>query len=219
VVGDAGRDQAIRITFTSLPAPFGACEGTEMWVTEPQEVCSLPGASDPAACGSAPVFKIAGLSCNAGKAAFIDWTEVGEFYVTHPAIVPTHVPPGNPPVVAEYSVQVLDGSCAFNDEGNFSSPLVLQSSIFGDVTGRFDPDTSVWVAPNGTADIFPDILGLIDAFSTQPGNMTKIRADIEPCILDFTINFTDVVFAIDAFRGLPFPFGPGVRDCPQDPCD
>ena len=181
----------------------------------------MPGVDDPAACGSAPLFQIATLSCNPGAAFVTDWTTVGEFYVTHPAIVPTRVIPGDPPVleVAEYSVQVLDDSCTADNEGDFSAPLVLQSSIFGDVTGLFDPDASVWVAPNGTADIFPDVLGLIEAFAFQPGNMTKIRADIEPCILDFRINFTDVVIAIDAFRGLPFPFGPGVRDCPQDPCD
>ena len=96
--------------------------------------------------------------------------------------------------------------------------MVVRTSIFGDVTGLFDPDTSTWVAPNGTADIFPDILGLIGAFGNQPGNMTKIRADIEPCTPDSKINISDITFAIDAFRGQPYPFGPGVLVCPLDPC-
>ena len=147
---------------------------------------------------------------------------MGEFYVTHPAIVPTRVvSPGNPPTLelAQYDVQVLDGSCAADNEGNYSSPLVLQSSIFGDVTGGFDPAAPVWVAPDGIVGIPSDILGLIAAFGSQPGNMTKIRGDIEPCILDFLINISDITVALDAFRGLTLPFGPGVLDCPQDPCD
>ncbi len=59
-----------------------------MWVTEPQDVCSLPGVSDPAACGSAPLFRIAGLTCDQGQAHATDWSLEGEFYVEHPGIVP-----------------------------------------------------------------------------------------------------------------------------------
>ena len=34
-------------------------------------------------------------------------------------------------------------------------------------------------------------------FSNTPGNPTKMRADIEPCILDFKINIIDIVRALD----------------------
>ncbi len=55
-------------------------------------------------------------------------------------------------------------------------------------------------------------------FSNTPGNPTKLRADIEPCILDFKISIIDIVRGSDGFRGLPYPFAPGLDDCPQDPC-
>ena len=120
--------------------------------------------------------------------------------------------------VAQYDVQVLDGSCLADNEGNYSSPLVVTTSIFGDVTGGFDPGATLWVAPENVVGIPTDILGLIAGFGNQPGNMTKIRADVEPCSLDFKINIIDIVRMLDGFRGLPYPFGPSVLDCPSDPC-
>ena len=38
-------------------------------------------------------------------------------------------------------------------------------------------------------------------------------------MLDFKVNISDVVHILNAFSGLPFPFGPGLFDCPLDPCD
>ena len=92
-------------------------------------------------------------------------------------------------------------------------------SVFGDITGEFDPGAVVWVAPDGLVGIPTDILSMIAGFGNQPGNPTKLRADVEPCFLDFKINIIDIVRALDGFRGLPFPFGPGVLDCPSTPCD
>ena len=82
----------------------------------------------------------------------------------------------------------------------------------------FDPGAVVWVAPDGVVGIPTDILSMIAGFGNQRGSPTKTRADVEPCVLDFKINIIDIVRALDAFRGLPFPFQPGVLDCPASPC-
>jgi len=208
--GAAGATQAIRVIAESLPEPFNIWNGTAFWATEPVQVCSLPGVEDPSGCGSAPLFNVSGLSCDPAAAAFIDWpaTTGGVISITHPAIVPG----------GQYTIQVLDQSCDAGDAGNFSAPLAVTNSVFGDITGGFDPGNGLWVGTDGTVDIPSDILSMIAAFGNQPGNPTKLRADVEPCVLDFKINIIDIVRALDGFRGLPFPFGPGVLDCPQDPC-
>ena len=96
--------------------------------------------------------------------------------------------------------------------------LEVVSSVWGDLSGPFDPDAGLWVAPDGRSDIVPDIVAAIGGFANSPGNPTKMRVDVDPCILDFKINIIDIVHLLDAFRGLPYPFGPGFRDCPLDPC-
>ncbi len=208
VAGDPGQTQVIRITLVDLPGAFAGWNATEMWVTEPRDVCSLPGVSDPTACGSNPLFRIAGLTCDQDEAHEADWSLEGEFYVQHPGIVPDGL----------YDVQVADNQCDLTSSASFSPVLAVTNSKFGDICGLFDPVNVLWVAPDGSSDIFPDILSLIDAFGNKPGNPTKLRGDVEPCILDFKINISDITVAIDGFRGLSFPFEPGVMDCPPDPC-
>ena len=61
-------------------------------------------------------------------------------------------------------------------------PIRLRGET-GDVSGQFDPDAGVWVAPDGRADILPDVVAAIAAFSNSPGNATKMRVDMEPCVL------------------------------------
>ncbi len=129
--------------------------------------------------------------------------------------------------VAEYApfdLHDLDNLCRAAEPPDESGALVVESPIWGDVSGQFDDNSlgqnsgPLWVAPDQSADIFPDIVAAIEAFSNRPGNPTKTRADVEPCLLDFKINITDIVLLLDAFRGLPFPFGPGMSNCPTDPC-
>ena len=60
---------------------------------------------------------------------------------------------------------------------------------------------------------------MLAGFSNLPGNIAKLRGDIEPCVLDLKINMPDVLHALDGFRGLSYPFVPGERGCPEDLCD
>ena len=99
--GDPGQTQYIRIRFTSLPEPFDAWNGTNLFVTEPVDICSLPGVDDAAQCGTAPTFKVAELTCDSAQGFFTDWTLVGAFHVQHPGFVPG----------GQYDVQVIDVAC------------------------------------------------------------------------------------------------------------
>ena len=118
-----------------------------------------------------------------------------------------------------YEVQLVDNGCDLADDDSFSPVLEVLNPVWGDIGGSFDPAASIWTAPDGVVGIPTDILSMIDAFGNKPGNPTKLRADIEPCILDFKINISDITRALDGFRGLPYPFGPGVLDCPVNRCD
>ncbi len=75
--------------------------------------------------------------------------------------------------------------------------------------------TTPCTPPDGRVDIVTDILAIIAKFGSRPGAPAKIRVDLEPGMLDMKINITDVTFALDAFRGLPYPFAPSTTT----PCD
>ncbi len=211
--GSVGQVQAIRVRLRDLPPPWDAWSGTEMWVTQPQDVCNLPGVVDPGNPACAGTFKMAGLSCDPGQAFFTDWSTLRTVYIHDEFIVPSQ--PGDPAV---YDVQMIDITCDPPDEGDFSPVLEVTNALWGDIGGGFDNLGNAWVAPDGSVDIPTDILSMIAGFSNTPGNPTKLRADIEPCVLDFKINIIDIVLALDGFRGLPYPFAPGQGDCPSDPC-
>ena len=124
-----------------------------------------------------------------------------------------------------YVLQVIDQSCDLSDESNFSTPLIVVNSAYGDISGQFDPAAGAWTAPDGNADIAPDVLAAISAFSNGVDNPTKLRADLEPCVLDFKVNISDIVQILFGFSNRPYPFGPTTLDaagnpvCPSsDPC-
>ena len=94
----------------------------------------------------------------------------------------------------------------------------MRLPAWGDIAGDFDSSAQLWLSSDGAVDIFPDVVAAIEAFSNRPGNPTKLRADVEPCVLDFKVNISDIVRLLDAFRGLPYPFEPGSLDCPLEPC-
>ena len=211
VAGDSGRTQAIRVRLASLPAPWDAWDDTTLWVLEPEEICAQSGIGPGQDCPGGSFYKVAGLTCDQAEAHFTDWAAEGTVYLHHPGIVPDGL----------YDVQLLDETCNAGLEAGFSPVLSVPMSAFGDISGLFDPtagEHGVWVAPDNNVGIGQDVLAAIAAFSNRPGNVGKTRADIEPCLLDFRVNISDIVKLLDAFRALPYPFVPGLGDCPSDPC-
>ena len=54
----------------------------------------------------------------------------------------------------------------------------------------------------------------VDKFKNLPGAPVKARADVAPEIPDQIVDFVDIPWVVDAFRGLPYPWGPSADPCP-----
>jgi hypothetical protein len=61
--------------------------------------------------------------------------------------------------------------------------------------------------------VVTDVVVILDKFKNLVGAPLKARADLEPSLPDLEINITDAVYAIEAFTGEEYPFGPV-----GDPC-
>lgn len=195
--GLAGLSQAIRVTFVDLPVPFNMYNGQTTWVAQPRDVSERPGVTD----STPPTSKFATLACSP---VFMDWGNVGLVHVYHAGIVPGGI----------YDIQVIESNCSTADENNFSPPLKLTQSVWGDVAGSFDSDTRMWTAPDGSVDIVTDALALLDGFLGQFSSPGKARIDLEPDTPDQLINIIDLLLGVDAFRGRLYPFSPGPPPCP-----
>jgi len=85
--GDAGRDQKIRVTYTSLPPPYDVWNGETLWVQEPFQVCENSGHGPkvtPPDCGPSPGqpqkwFWAARLNCDEELAVARDWTTLTNY--------------------------------------------------------------------------------------------------------------------------------------------
>ena len=53
----------------------------------------------------------------------------------------------------------------------------------------------------------------VDKFVNYPGAPQKSRADVDPAVPDFKVDFGDIPAVVDGFRLLPYPYRP-----PADPC-
>ena len=199
--GEVGRSHAVRVTFADLPAPHDVLNGTTMWVGTPATLSENSGVAGASGAPGFPTFLAARLQCDP---FFADWGLFETVHVHHQGIVPGGL----------YSVQVIDEACGGASENDYSEPLELTTSRWGDVTGVFQDDR--WSAPDGSIDFITDILSALDKFSNRPGAPIKARIDLEPAILDFVVNISDIVLLLDAFRGLGYPFGAGVApSCPE----
>ncbi|RME37400.1 MAG: hypothetical protein D6788_09540 [Planctomycetota bacterium] len=191
--GDAGRLQAIRVTMTSLPAPFDTFNGTTMWVGDPVEVSENSGVAEPAGAPGFPTFQAAPLVCDP---VFRDWSLVGPVHVHHELIVPG----------ATYDVQVIGAECNPAVPGNYSPPLTVATPTWGDVVGTcaVTPCSN----PDDSVDVTTDVTAVLSKFKNTANAPGKSRADLEPSGVDFLVNISDVTRAMDGFRGSAYPFPP-----------
>ncbi len=233
---DAGRDQAIRVRFVSLPPPFDVWNGMDFYAGAPREVCENSGKGLETAPQDCPdalptrTFWAAPLRCDKGAAHYMDWRGVcaegtceggltpGEgctivddcvvaVHLYHEGLVPSGV----------YDVQVVDSGCSLDNEAGYSVPLTMIQSTWGDVCGP-GPGGACSAVADGIVDVANDVLGVLDKFENV-NNLQKARADLEPGDdgdnngPDFKVNVAnDVLYCLDAFTGAPYPFTPG------DPC-
>ena len=199
--GSPGKRTALRVTLTNLPAPFNIWNGRQMWVDEPFDVSEFPGLSD----ATPPTFRAAGMTCDP---VCRDWGAEGLIHVDSEAIVPG----------AQYTVQAIHCDCDFADEADYSVPLNISTSRFGDLVGPYLLPLTKWAAPDGTVDVATDVVAVLDKFAYKPGSPKKARADLEPSCIDHKINITDAVLVLDAFSGGLYPYAPSGPDPCNSPC-
>ena len=197
MAGDPLRTQAIRVTFVDLPAPFDTLNGSSMWVGEPEEITEASGFRDPTS--GFPNFFAATLQC---EPAYVDWGALGSVQVYHENIIPD----------GKYALEAIDLLCDRSVAINYSPALTLNMGGWGDVSGLFVDGQ--WTEPDETVAITSDIIALIAKFSNRPNALIKARSDLEPSLPDQRINIADITRALDAFRGLPYPFSPVLDPCP-----
>jgi hypothetical protein len=125
----------------------------------------------------------------------------GTISVYHALIVPG----------GRYSIQAADTACSSEGTELFSAPLELATSRWGDLAGTF---TGVsYPAPDGRVNISIDVLAILNKFNNSSGAPGKARADLDPATPDQVITILDAVQALDAFRGLLYPFAPPAWPC------
>lgn len=123
------------------------------------------------------------------------------------------VPSTFPGTGEEYEIQAIAEGCDLNDELNFSDPLTLFTTRYGDVFGVPVGPNGVPTPPNNSTDTI-DALGILQAFRGDLGTGRYIY-DIEPEVPDRMINILDVLFALEGFQGIPYiGFFSAPQDCP-----
>ncbi|MGB2985633.1 MAG: hypothetical protein WBE26_07090, partial [Phycisphaerae bacterium] len=185
--GNAGCITALRVTLTDLPAPFDVLNGTTMWVSEPRAVSEHAGCSDG---GTPPFFTGANLQSDPHC---MDWNTVGLLHVFDDEIVPG----------GQYDIQAIHCECDPTTEENYSPALTVWTSEWGDLVG--DCAVTPCTPPDGDAD-YNDITAVVDKFRNLPGAVIKARADLAGDLPDMLVNFVDISGAVDAFRGVEYPF-------------
>ena len=113
-------------------------------------------------------------------------------------------------------------ACDTGWEANYSDPLQVVTSAYGDTVGTFPtPEVCTygkegyedcWSAPQGLVD-FDDISSTVAKFKNGPKAPQKVRADVCPCVIDHKVDFTDIPCVVDGFRQLSFPCPPPDK-CP-----
>jgi len=203
-----GELTALRVTLTTLPPVFAASQGSQVWVGEPVEICENSGQSTPPPGGCGPAWVPGGpaltmWSTNLQATQYChDFGSVGLLHVTDCEIVPN----------ATYNVQAIACTADPGNEENYSDPLTINTSMWGDICHTYDG--THWTAPNGTIDVTLDVTACLEKFKNSFGAPIKARADVDPNTPEWKVNVsTDVTRILDAFKGYAYPFaGPGT--CP-----
>jgi hypothetical protein len=197
---DAGREQAMRVTFVDLPAPFDSWNGTKMFVGPPEIYCENAGKKRPPCPPGQPMteFKAATLQCDAEVR---EWSVEGVVHVFHEGIVPGGV----------YHVQAGDEACELDLDSSYSDPLIVQMSPWGDLVT--DCTMCPCGPPDGVVGIPSDVTAVLDKFrnlappSVPCPAVSKVRADLDYSTPNQRVDISDVTFCLDAFRGFEYPFG------------
>jgi hypothetical protein len=81
--------------------------------------------------------------------------------------------------------------------------LIVDTARWGDLVG--DCSVTPCTPPDGKVD-FIDISAIVGKFQDSEWAPIKARADVAPEVPDRVIDFSDIMYVVDAFRGQPYPF-------------
>ncbi len=210
-VNDAARFRAVRVTFQDLQSMYAHWNGVQLYVQQPEVYCENAGTSQQIPCpddaGGLPQtwFWGATVGCDPW---WDDWTQYDVVHVYHEGINHSGV----------YDIQVIDAGCSPAEEGDYSTPLTQTTSPWADSI------SNCTTFPCGPADGITgivDITAILDKWKNLPGNLQKVRADIEGSpagdyfVPDQAINITDVSDCLSAFLG--YSYAPGWLGLPPPP--
>jgi len=192
IPGNPGQQTALRFEVISAPTGYEYLDGQTLWVTEPQEVSENSGVLDPGDAPGFPSYWSATLTCNEAAAFVTDWSTYGTVHVYGKTIFPG----------VFYGVRAVDGNCDFAVEQNFSIPLGISTSRFGDLV--LNCQTSPCGPANGSVDIVSDAVAVLRKFTNAPGAPIKARTDLQPALIDGKVDIADVLQVIFGFQGFPY---------------
>lgn len=184
---------ALRVTYVDLPPPFAGCNGRTRWVGQPTAISEVSSLRDE----TPPTFQGATLT---SAPVGVQWGAGGATHVYDEDIVPD----------ATYEIQAIHEDCDTSDESNYSPPLSITTSRWGDSVGNCA--VTPCTPPNGVVD-FIDIAAIVDKFKNEIWAISKTRADLFDNLPDRFVDFVDISSTVDAFRGDPYPL-----DGPTPPC-
>ncbi len=207
--GDPGRLQAVRVTFVNLPAPYDTWNGVIMWVDQPTTYCENSGKKMPPCPEQQPATDFLGAELGCAP-WWGDFHSLGVIHVFHEGIVPG----------TTYVVQVVDSTCDPGQESDYSDPLLITTSRWGDLVRNCA--TCPCTPPDGVVNVSTDVTAVLDKFRNlgPPGvacpPVSKTRADHDWETPNQLIDISDATCCLDAFRGVGYPppsFTPGPPPC------
>jgi hypothetical protein len=182
-----GVQAALRVTLADPPPLFASCKGSQFWVGRPVAVSERSGYRD----DSPPTFLAAALS---SEPFFADWGAMGTIHVYGRGITPG----------GSYRIEAVSASCWSIGVANFSFPLVVGTSRWGDVVGICSPNGCT--APDGSVFVATDAMAVVDKFMNRPQAVSKTWTDVDPETPDQVVTIVDLLRVLDAYRGESYPF-------------
>ena len=173
--------------------PFGEMNACARWVGKPGTF--LESQNNPALGG----FKAARLQCTP---YYHDWGAEGLLHVVGAEILAS----------STYEVVHFAAMCVSQEDTctAVSAPLTIRTARFGDVAAPFNPPSPT-AQPDGN-----DVLALVNKFKNLPGAPSKSSGQIygNAIELNLDVGGLDVSAAVDAFKGLAYPYS-GPCPCPS----
>ncbi len=177
-----GARQAIQIELIDLLG-FPSGNTRKLWVGPlreyPDEYTDQPGLT----------FGGCGLSC---EPVFTDWSTVGLLQVFGGEIVPE----------SRYAVRIVEDCCEdLDDPSCYSTPLIIDTGVWGDIWPPFQGDPGAPPEPD-----FNDIAAMVRKFQEFSDTPIKPVAQLQPntALPDRHIDFKDIAANVAAFVANPY---------------